>query len=209
MPPGGLTWTFVGSCVASGASLDFSALSAGAIAAGDLAVYVDYSTNATTIPSAVTPSGFATVISTGVDTGPISARGMVSLKKLVGSETTVTGMNDTANNKVGLVFRPTAAFASVSGLDTASEITLDNPALQACDPSAETTAVIVIGVCAAEAGTAAFSTFSPASDGTVATADADLLVGYKIYNTGPLSTDIDANDLGNNTWLASLYAKVS
>lgn len=202
---GNWTFTFVGSCVSNSTSLDFSSLSAGSIAADDLAVYIDCSAGGST-PSAVTPSGFTNHINTTLGG---ALRGMVSTKKLLGSEGVITGMNSVGNNKVGLVFRPSTPFTTVNALGISSEATTGDPASQVCDPSAETTSVILIGISASDLGTAAFSTFSPAADGTVATADADLLVGYNIFNTAPQSTAIDMGDLGAPNWLASLYLTVS
>ncbi len=205
-----ITWTFVGSCVTNFNSLNFGALSAGTIQAGDLAVYVDMSTSASDPPGAI-PSGFTNEIDTLGNTGSATeARGMVSLKKLAGSEGSVTGSTMGNQNKVGLVFRPSStSYTVINSLDEASQVVDTNPTAQACDPSAETVAAIVIGIAGVEGGSAAFSTFSPAADGTVATADGDLLVGYKIYNSSPASVSIDMNDLGDPNWLASLYITVS
>lgn len=207
--PEPLTWSFIGSCVSFGSSLDFSSLSAGAIAAGDLAIYVDYSAGTSTPPGAATPSAFSNSINTsnGLTTPPV--RGMLSRKKLDGTETTVTGMNDNSDNKVGLVFRPSSAFTSSTGNDPHSGISENTPTLQTCDPSAETSAVILIGVAGISGGTAAFSSFSPSQDGSATTANGDLLVRYKIYNTAPQSTTVIMSDLGSNNWLASIYFTVS
>lgn len=210
---GARTFTFIGSCESTSSSLNFGSLSAGTIAANDLIVYVDLAVAASAgAPSAVTPSGFSNHINTS-DVSHPDQRGMVSSKLATGSEGSVTGMNgSTQNNKVGLVFRPSTAFTTINALSTASQMTLNNPTLQTCDPSAETTAVILVGVAGIDGATAAFSTFSPAADGTVLNSDSDLAVGYKIYNTSPQSTQVDMNDLASPTpanWLASLYFTVS
>jgi len=154
----------------------------------------------------VTPSGFTN----GIDTAGVTFRGMVSGKKAAGGEGAITGMNgSTTNSKIGLVFRPSTAFTSFSMLDTASEVTASNPSSQSCDPSAETTAAIVIGIADSfGGGNGAFSTFSPSQDATINTSNNDMVSAYKIYNTSPQSTTIDMNDLGNN-WLASLYFTVA
>ena len=194
------TFAFVGSCTSTSSSLDFSALSAGAVQAGDLLVYIDGSRSGAA-PGSVTPSGFTN----GLNDAGVTFRGMISGKKAAGGEAAVTGMSGSFNSKIGLVFRPSKPFTSFSMLDTATEINASNPASQSCDPSAETTAAIVVGVADSfGGGNGAFSTFSPAADSNVTTADNDMDAGYKIYNTNPQATAIDMNDLGNN-WLASLY----
>jgi len=208
--PAARTFTFVGSCISNGTSLDFSALSAGSVSAGDILVYIDQAVNgATTIPTAVTPSGFTNQINTSFGALSLYGRGMLSLKKAAGGEGVITGMNDTNMQKVGLVFRPSTSFTSIVANDIATELTAGNPASQNCDPSAETVATIVLGVAACDAATAAFSTASPAFDGTVSVADSDMIAGYKIYNTSPAAHTIDMNDLNTSNWLASLYLTVS
>jgi hypothetical protein len=208
------SFTFVGSCTSTSSSLDFSSLSAGAIAAGDLAVYIDHAAHNTT-PTPVTPSGFTNNISDpealgGGGDGDIL--GMVSVKKLDGTEGVVAGIATVGASlgKVGLVLRPSSAFTTITASTPTSQITASNPSTQAISPSAETTAVIVIGVSAINGGTAAFSTASPAFDATVANSDADLLVGYKIYAAGSAANhSIDMNDLGSGNWLAGIYYTVS
>lgn len=203
------TFTFVGSCVSNGTSINFSALSGGTLAAGDLLVYVDFAVdNDNTPPTTVTPSGFTIEISDTNSSDP-SAQANVSVLKAAGSEGALTGMNGSLNHKVGLVFRPSTSFTTIVSNDEATQLFNLNPSAQTCDPSAETTAVILLGIAGCDASTAAFSTASPAFDGTVLTGDSDLIVGYKIYNTSPASHSIDMADLGDKNWLASLYLTVS
>lgn len=204
----GRTFTFIGSCNTGTASLDFSSLSAGTIAAGDLAVYIDFAFDGGGAPSAVTPSGFSNAISTSGGTSP-GGRGMVSVKKLTGSEGSVTGMNADVEDKVGLVFRPSSAFTTITASGISSSITSSNPTAQVCDPSAETSAVILLGIAAMDDATVSFSTFSPAATGEVSRTDNDIVVGYSIFNNNPLSTTIDMADFGDLNWLASLYLTVS
>lgn len=203
------TFSFIGSCTSIGSSLDFSALSAGAIAAGDLAVYIDYSgPNGAGAPSTVLPSGFASASDASINS-PQGFRGTISTKTLAGSEGVISGLNQANNNKIGLVFRPSSAFSSIAVGGSSAVIVSTNPTSQVCDPSAETTAVILITVCGAEGSTAAFSTRSPAADGSVSTSDSDLLASYNVYNTSPQSVTADMNDLGDVNYLASLYLTVS
>jgi hypothetical protein len=215
MPKGAaptLSWTFVGSCQATGTSLNFSALSAGAIQANDVALYIDYA-GAAGIPTAVTPSGFTNIVNTSGGDEP-GARAMASWKKLAGSEGSVTGMSASTgggsadNNKLGLVFRPSIDFTTMTfSTPQNSGIISTNPAAITVDPSAETIPVVLIGIGAVYQGTVTFSTASPAFDAEINLSDNDMRVGYKIYNSSPLSHSIDINDLGNANWLAGFYFK--
>jgi hypothetical protein len=214
MPKGAaptLSWTFVGSCQSTGTTLDFSALSAGAIQANDVALYIDYA-GAADPPTAVTPSGFTNVINTASVTSEPGARAMVSWKKLAGSEGSVTGMSASTggggadNNKIGLVFRPSIDFTTMTFSTPQNSGIIDsNPAAITVDPSAETIPVVLIGIGATYQGTVTFSTASPAFDAQINLSDNDMRVGYKIYNSSPLSHSIDINDLGDANWLAGFY----
>ena len=213
MPKGAaptLSWTFVGSCQSTGTALDFSALSAGTIQANDVALYIDYA-GAGAPPTAVTPSGFTNVINTSGESEP-GARAMASWKKLAGSEGSVTGMSASTggtgadNNKIGLVFRPSIDFTTLTfSTPQNSGIIGTNPAAITVDPSAETIPVVLIGIGAVYQGTVTFSTASPAFDAEINLSDNDMRVGYKIYNSSPLSHSIDINDLGSANWLAGFY----
>jgi hypothetical protein len=212
--PPAVTWTFVGSCSSTGTGLDFSALSAGTIQANDVALYIDFA-GAGGVPTAVTPNGFANIVNTSGGSEPV-VRAMASCKKLTGSEGSVTGMSASTggsgadNNKLGLVFRPSINFTTLTvSTPQNSGITSGNPAAITVDPSAETTPVVLIGIGATYRGTVAFSTASPAFDAQINLSDNDLLVGYKIYNSSPLSHSIDINDLGSANWLAGFYLKAA
>ena len=214
MPKGAapsLTWTVVGSCQSTGTALDFSALSAGTIQANDVALFIDYA-GAADPPTAVTPSGFTNVINTFSATSEPGARAMASWKKLAGSEASVTGMSASTggggadNNKLGLVFRPSIDFTTLTVSTPQNSGVIDgNPAAITVDPSAETIPVVLIGIGAVYQGTVTFSTASPAFDAEINLSDNDLRVGYKIYNSSPLSHSIDINDLGSANWLAGFY----
>lgn len=213
--PPAVTWTFVGSCQSTGTLLDFSALSAGTIQANDVALYIDFA-GAGGVPTAVTPSGFSNIVNTSGGSEP-GVRAMASWKKLTGSESYVTGISastggggGTDNNKLGLVFRPSINFTTLTvSTPQNSGITSGNPAAITVDPSAETTPVVLIGIGATYIGTVAFSTASPAFDAQINLSDNDLRVGYKIYNSSPLSHSIDINDLGSANWLAGFYLKAA
>jgi hypothetical protein len=211
MPKGAaptLSWTFVGSCQSTGTTIDFSALSAGAIQANDVALYIDYA-GAADPPTAVTPSGFTNIVNTSGQSEP-GARAMASWKKLAGSEGSVTGMSASGggadNNKIGLVFRPSIDFTTMTFSTPQNSGIIDsNPAAITVDPSAETIPVVLIGIGATYQGTVTFSTASPAFDAEINLSDNDMRVGYKIYNSSPLSHSIDINDLGSANWLAGFY----
>lgn len=203
----GRTFAFVGSCVSNGTNLNFGSLSAGSVAADDLLVYVDHGYGGSP-PSAVTPSGFTNVVNTSGGSGP-GVRGMVSVKKAAGSEGSIAGISTDNRQKIGLVFRPSTAFTSITANDIATVINDGNPTSQNCDPSAETSAVILLGIAAADGVSVAFSTFSPSPDAVIEDAENDLRVGYSIFNTSPQATTVDINDLGEQNWLATLYLTVS
>ena len=208
VPP--VTWTFVGSCEGTSTTLDFSSLSAGAIQENDVALFIDHC-GATDPPTAVTPSGFTNVINDSGEAEP-GTRAMANWKKLAGSEGSVTGMNASTggvnpdNNKIGLVFRPSRDFTTLTvSTPQTSGITDANPSSITVDPSADPLASVLIGVAGVYVGTATFSTASPAFDAEINISDNDLRVGYKIYNTSPASHSIDINDLGSCNWLAGFY----
>ena len=208
MPKGAapsLTWTFVGSCQSVATALDFSALSAGTIQANDVALFIDYAGDLDP-PTAVTPSGFTNIVNTSGENEP-GARAMASWKKLAGSEASVTGMSSFGGiSKLGLVFRPSIDFTTLTvSTPQNSGVTNANPAAITVDPSAETIPVVLIGIGAVYLGTVAFSTASPAFDAQIAISDNDMRIGYKIYNSSPLSHSIDINDLGSANWLAGFY----
>ena len=208
MPKGAapsLTWTFVGSCQSTDTALDFSALSAGTIQANDVALFIDYAGDLDP-PTAVTPSGFTNIVNTSGENEP-GARAMASWKKLAGSEASVAGMSaGNGFSKLGLVFRPSIDFTTLTvSTPQNSGVTNANPAAITVDPSAETIPVVLIGIGAVYLGTVAFSTASPAFDAQIAIIDNDMRVGYKIYNSSPLSHSIDINDLGSANWLAGFY----
>ena len=210
--PPAISWTFVGSCQSTSTVIDFT--DAGAIQANDVALYIDYAA-AETPPTAVTPSGFTNVINTSGGTEP-GARAMVSWKKLAGSESFVTGMSASTggggadSNKLGLVFRPSINFTTLTvSTPQNSGIISTNPSAIIVDPSAETSSVVLLGFGATYQGTVSFSVVTPAFDAEVNISDNDLRAGYKIYSSSPASHSIDMSDLGRGNWLAGFYFKAS
>lgn len=178
--------------------------------AGDLAVLCDHARDSNDTPTDVVPSGWTGWGTDGTDAIGDAFRGRLSYKILGAAEggTNVTGMNDSAEDKVMLVFRNSGPITNVTASTLNIQTTTGNPAAQSVMASSGTPPLVVIGCAAAHDATAAFSTANPAFDATVATADADMIVGYKIYNASPQNHSIDMNNLGANL-LASGYLSVS
>lgn len=186
-----------GSAIANAATITWPA----SVAAGDVAVLFDVA--GSTGPAAVTPSGFTNHVN--VTDGFV--RNMISSKVCTGSESgSLTGMSSTTMNKVLLVFRGGATTITPSTFN--SQQTAGDPTLQTVAASGGVAPLVVLGMAYGSAGSAAFSTASPAFDGTVTTATALLITGYKIYNSAPANHSIDMNDLGSN-FLASGYLAVA
>lgn len=197
----GFTLSFHASAVSNAATVTVPAT----VQAGDVGILVDFIENGAT---GVTPTGWTQLADAADST---FQRIRVSRKILTGADAgaTVTGMSASNNNKVLLVFRGTAAIASVAAGSWNAQATGGDPTSQSVTASGGTPPLVVIGAAAINGGTAAFSTASPAFDATVATANADLLVGYKIYNSAPSDHTIDMNDLGTRNALASGYLACS
>ena len=178
-------------------------------AAGDLAVLCDYAwkTLGSGDPGDVVPTGWTGLIT---DYDGDHARIRCSYKVLVGGDpgATVTGMNSTEEDKVMFVFRPSQSIVTVTPSTWLADATSGDPASQAISASGQATPIIVIGCAVARNNTVAFSTESPAFDAKVANSDANMLVGYKIYNTAPADHTVDMNDYVASNALASGYLKM-
>ena len=201
--------------VASATSVDVATIVVPATAAiGDLAVLFDQATNGSGLPTEVVPTGF-TQWSTSQTTGALN-RGVISYKVLVSGEpgSTITGMKGTAGspntNKVMFVFRSdTSSITAVTPSTLNSQGTGSDPTLQTVSAASGAAPLIVLGQAWCSNTTSAFSTESPAFDGTVTTSLADLIAGYKIYNSSPADHSIDMADLGSNNTLRSGYLQVT
>jgi hypothetical protein len=175
----------------------------------DFGILVDIAYNGTAAtPSSVTPTNWTNRHDTSGAVGTARNRLMVSSKVLTTAEASgsITGMNDDNEDKVMLVFRPSRAIVSATFSTFNSQITSSDPSLQTVSALGQPSPLIVVGLCYALSSTAAFSTASPAFDATVATGTADLLVGYKVYNSSPADHSIDMSDLGGNV-LASFFVR--
>lgn len=174
---------------------------------GDVAILFDVALNASIVPTDVVPTNWTGII-TDTDSGGNPRRVRISYKILAAGEpgASVTGMDDTNDDKVMLVFRGNAPITTVSAEDWAAQATTADPSAQTVNASGQLTPLVVFGM-SFTGTTAAFSTASPAFDATVAASGDDLLVGYKIYNTAPADHTIDMADLTNNI-LASGFLEV-
>jgi hypothetical protein len=208
---GGLTSiTFVNSAISNAATITVPA----AAQTGDVAILFDVAESTTgTPPSDVVPTNWTGITTTTfVNSAGNGQRCRISYKILTGGDpgASITGMNGTArNDKVMLVVRGNVAATAVSAEDWTLVGEETDPASQTVNASTLGTApLVVFGMANARLSTAVFSTASPAFDATVADGTADLLAGYKIYDSAPADHTIDMADLGNNM-LASGFLELT
>lgn len=177
-----------------------------AVAAGDLAIMVDFAQNVSGAPSAVTPTAFTNMVNVSGGSIP-GGRFMASRKICTGSESgNLTGMNgDNLNQKALLIFG--AGFASASHSTWNSQYTTGNPSSQNVAASGAGVPVLVIGGAATNNTTPAFSTASPAFDEQFTVGL--MRVGYKVYNASQADHSIDMGDIGSvYNFLVSGYVEV-
>jgi hypothetical protein len=201
-----LTMAFQASAVANAASITVPA----SVQDNDFGILVDIAYNdAGATPSAVTPANWTNRHSNTDSSGSIRSVLLVHSKVLTTAEASgsVTGMNDVAEEKVMLVFRPSRAIVSSTFSSFNSQIDPSNPTPQTVSASGQSSPLIVIGLSYGVGSTGAFTTALPAFGATVATGTADLLVGYKIYNSSPQNHSIDMDDLGGQNILASFFVR--
>lgn len=201
----GLSLSFYGSADSQTNSVTVPA----GIQGGDLAILFDVTRSTGSMPADVVPSGFTGIEEINV-LGTNGVRARVAYKILDGSETTIVGMSgDNSHDKILLLFRGTTPITAAAPQSPWNEVqTASNPSAQTVLASAQPTPLVVLGLTFNFNGTA-FSTASPAFDGTVSTAGNRLVTGYKIYNASPTNHSIDMNDLGNANFLMSGYMAVS
>ena len=194
----------ISSTVLSAGSSSSTIVIPASAAVGDLAILFDHG-NQTGGTSDVIPTGWTGLVT---DAGSPD-RIRCSYKKLVGGDpgATITGLNATSVNKLMLVFRPTFSITTITPSTWLAQVTTGNPASQAVSASGQATPLVVCGGAGVFDATAVFSTASPAFDAEIASSNADIIVGYKIYNSAPVNHTIDMDDLGRNG-LASGYLKV-
>ena len=171
---------------------------------GDLAVLFDYAWVNPGPATDVTPSGWTNIAGNAAAS---FYRYRVTYKIVALGEpgSSVTGMAGTQNDKVMLVFRDSGGpilSVTPSTWNAPAPVNTD-PGSQSVLASGGNVPLIVLGMAAIDAGTAAFSTASPAFDGTAANSQSDILAGYKLYDNSPADHTIDMGDLGSGNSLAS------
>lgn len=195
------TFTFVGSVSAAGPSIDISGTGR---AAGDFGVMLDYARHGSSAPAAVTPSGHTQAATVTDNTANSRSRASITYKVLTGSEASLTGIwGGSQNRKIYLVFRPSIAISTVIYTAGGAEATAGNPTGQTIDPSAETTAVILVGEMGSS-GAISPRTTSPTMD-EVAGSDTLHYGHYLISNNSPASQSYDMDDEGNDNAMISGY----
>lgn len=202
---GAPTMAFVTSGVATNnATIAIPALAA----AGDLAVLLDSARNAASvIPTKVIPTNWteaADVTGSGVTTN--RGRSTISYKVLAAGDLggNITGMDDAAEGKIILIFRPSGAAISGVTLSTPTgEVTGGDPAQQTIAMAAA--AVPVIGVAqwygsqAVDPRAATPEMAAEVANGTVHFAK------YSVYNSAPADHVINMDDDGNLNGLQAVY----
>jgi len=169
---------------------------------GDLIVIFDRASVFGTVTKVV-PTGFTEV----GDYNGSSFRFVVSAKIADGSEggTSVTGMNETTDRKIALVFRGNAPISSFNdNTSWQAERTDGNPAAQTVAVNGQAAPLIALaGYC-----NSSTRTFSPTSDGEVSLVSGgeNLYAQYLSYNTAPgADATVNGNDGGTGNFLGSLY----
>ena len=111
---------------------------------------------------------------------------------------------------VGMYWRPSKPIASYTLSTVNFQSITGNPTSQSVTASSGVAPLIVFGAASSDVGTGAFSTQTPAFDGTQSmTGIAPRgIVGWTTYNSSPADHTIDMNDLGSNM-LMSFYLSVS
>jgi hypothetical protein len=179
------------------------------IQAGDILILAQYSSSLTSVPTAVFPSGFTTV----VNTGGVEARAIISYKIADGSEASAvfTGMDATGTDqfdaKAMYVFRGDAAAVSVTISDVNGEVqTSGNPAAQVKNIASEVAPLVVIGSFGTEpTGTVDPRTWTPGpKDGEINPTN-QFYLAYEIFTSGWADTTIDMADEGFGNALQSFY----
>jgi hypothetical protein len=204
MMPRLFTLAFVTSAESSASTITLP--SAPDCAVGDLAVLLDRALG-TGSPASVTPSGWSSANSTTAT----DRRQNISYKVLESGDigASITGMNGGTNRKLVFIFRASIPLVSALNSTFNGEGTDGNPASQGVAASGGAVPLVVIGAIGASGSGSAFSTASPAFDATVAHTSNAMVMGYKIYNSGPADHTIDANDIADGNILQSGYIGVT
>ena len=117
--------------------------------AGDLAVFINCATEAsTTVPTTVVPTGFTSITNSSLSASGASMKTIASYKILTGSETgTITGMNSGGTRRCHLfIYRPSSAFESVIVLTQFSETATTVPTSQSISLATKGGPYVAFGV---------------------------------------------------------------
>ncbi len=201
----GLLYPVIGYAPAPVASISSTVLNATSILstvvipasaqAGDVAILFDFAVNASGTPTLVVPTDWDDSAAT---TGSTS-RTQISKKILTGADpgATITGLNGTSSNqKVMFVFRPDVPANTITNFGWDIGDATGDPSDRVTSPAAQPVPLIVFGMAACPASTAAFNSETPALTAKVSCSNADLIAGYKIYNSSPATQTIGMADLG-------------
>ncbi len=177
-------------------------------AAGDLAV-LSYATKntASAAPGIGTPSGWSNGANIAQPSGVFVRHGMaykvLNAGDITAGSVTLAATGNDFNRQRMHIFRPDSGYEisaiTLSPADTANRYSAStgNPSALVLDGSSHSAPVVIVGFALQEAGdTVSFSTESPAFDATGTAGAANMLVGYKVYNSSPADLTIDIGDSG-------------
>ena len=202
---GALTFTLDSSATSASSTITIPA----SAQQGDWAVLFDAASVDTGSIGAVTPSGWTNLASSLIE-GTDSLRLMTSHRILGASPggTTITGMDESKDAKILLIFRPSTSIISTVASSWNAQATTGDPTLQTVSASGVTTPLIVV---AAGAGPSipAFATETPAMTNLSKSGGSTLgmRIGYTIYNSSPSDQSIDIADGGYGNVLQSGYVR--
>lgn len=184
-------------------------------AAGDLAVYCRTAKNAATAnPGHTAPSGWTSGGANG--NNAVFTSISISYKVLDAADITAGSITDPTvgdqmNRGTIHIFRPDTGY-EISAVTISPATATDrfsfstsNPAPVTLDGSSHSAPVVIVGFGVQEAGdTVSFSTETPAFDDKITAGAANMLVGYKVYNSSPADHTIDIGDSGAYNGLRGL-----
>lgn len=191
------TISFFGSSTSTGSTITWPA----SVAAGDLAILFDLAVNfPAPAPASVTPSGFSAIGSSLTDTtSGAGSRLNCWSKVLVGGESTLTGMNGSAeNSKLLAVFRKTAGtWGSPASVNQA----ISNSGTPS-SPQTVTVGSAPLLVIGAAMSSAFDASFTPTEGGSFNDGGSSEAF-YTVYNSAPSNVSFSRGS--GAVGLASLY----
>jgi hypothetical protein len=174
--------------------------------ADDLCVFFDWTANNTGPPATAIPAGFSSVINT---VGVQRSRAIISVKKLTGAETTLTGMLIPSgwSQKVALLFRVYPGWPGAWGLGLVGTCVDTDPVAQTIAIGAEVRRPqLMFGQMGCWGGSGAVGrVFAPMVE--IPGGDASHFVHFGILNPGWAQGNVtyDMADSGNDNTLQSGY----